>query len=44
MYDFFGEDVSRPVSSPATIICFELREHTKKLSENKGDPFHSVVE
>ena len=39
----FGEDFSTPVSCPATKILFEVREDAEKLSENKGDIFHSLV-
>ena len=34
----FGKDVSTPVSSPEKI---EVREDTEKLSDKKGDIFHS---
>ena len=36
----FGEDVSALVTSTATKIIFEVREHSEKLSKKKGEFFH----
>ena len=39
----FAEDVSELFTSPGTNYPFELREHAKQLSENKGKISHLVV-
>ena len=40
----FGEEVSTLVTSPATKNFLELMKDAEKLSENKGEFFHLLVE
>ena len=39
----FAEDVSELVTYPGSNKLFEVREHAKQLSENKGNLFLLVV-
>jgi hypothetical protein len=41
--DDFGEDVSRPASSPAAKGLFEIDQKSQRLCQKKSDRFHSIV-
>lgn len=41
--ELFMEEINKVAATPAKNYLFEVREHSKKLSDKKADNFHSVV-